>query len=129
MGKRASAKVAVIVGKRYWREADARVVVDAWRKSGTTLSQFSADWGVPSERVSRWSTRLGVSAGLAGETRSGRDVNFHPVRIVGGPATDSGGAEMFEVCLGDGRRVRVPRGFVAADLARVMAVLEGRVSC
>jgi hypothetical protein len=29
----------------------------------------------------------------------------------------------------DGRRVRVPEGFAAADLARVLAVLEGAVSC
>ena len=52
-------------------------------------------------------------------------MRFHPVRLVGGNAGEGG--EAIEVVLVDGRRVRVPAGFVASDLERVLAVLEGRV--
>lgn len=34
--------------------------------------------------------------------------------------------EAIELVLVDGRRVRVPEGFAAEDLERVLAVLEGR---
>ena len=34
-----------------------------------------------------------------------------------------------EVVLVNGRRVRVPQGFVAEDLVRVLEVVEGGVSC
>jgi hypothetical protein len=51
-------------------------------------------------------------------------VRFHPVRLVGGKEGEH--REAIEVVLVDGRRVRVPAGFAAADLERVLAVLEGR---
>ena len=30
--------IAAVVGRRYWREAEARVVVEAWRASGESLA-------------------------------------------------------------------------------------------
>jgi hypothetical protein len=37
--------------------------------------------------------------------------------------------EPLEVVLGNGRRVRVPAGFAAEDLQRVLDVLERRTAC
>lgn len=119
MAKRAAQAVANVVEKGYWREGDARVVVEAWQRSGNTLSDFSAEHGVPLRRLSRWAMRLSVPSR---ETT----VRFHPVRVVGASAERR---EPIEVLLADGRRVRVPEGFAVEELARVLAVLEGRTSC
>jgi hypothetical protein len=35
-----------VATRRYWREADARVMVEAWRQSGTSLSAFIRRYGV-----------------------------------------------------------------------------------
>jgi hypothetical protein len=125
MARGTRAKVTAAVAKRYWREGDARVVVEAWRGSGVSLSDFAAEVGVHSRRVGRWVARLDGSSGGTDEA----GIGFHPVRIVSSVVEKFCRTEAIEVCLGDGRRVRVPGGFVAEDLARVLAVLEGRVSC
>lgn len=101
--------------KDYWREADARAVVEAWRRSGEPLSRFARGRGLQPHRLSRWAARL---------DGKGRPVPFHPVRVVGGEGGER--REAIEVVLLDGRRVRIPAGFAAADLERVLAVLEGR---
>lgn len=125
MAKGTAAKVAAAVAKRYWREVDARVVVEAWRGSGMSLSDFAAEVGVHSGRVGRWAARLDGSSGGTDEA----GIGFHPVRIASSVGDESCRTEAIEVCLGNGCRVRVPGGFVAEDLARVLAVLEGQVSC
>lgn len=101
--------------KSYWREADARTAVEAWQRSGQPISSFARRHGLQPHRLSRWASRL---------QRRGRPVGFHPVRIVGGNGGEH--REAIEVVLVDGQRVRVPAGFAAADLERVLAVLEGR---
>lgn len=101
--------------KDYWREADARAVVEAWRRSGQPLSRFARGHGLQPQRLSRWAARLDGNE---------RSVRFHPVRVVRGEGGDR--REAIEVVLVDGLRVRVPAGFAAADLERVLAVLEGR---
>jgi hypothetical protein len=54
-------------------------------------------------------------------------MRFHPVRRVEPERLDPQPGTI-EVVLLNGRRVRVPPGFVAEDLVRVLEVLEGRVS-
>jgi hypothetical protein len=122
---RVEGAVAAVAGRRYWREADARVVVDAWRRSGKPLPEFAAALRVRVPRVARWAEQLEEPAPL-GERRA--EVDFHPVRIVG---TDREPArrEPIEVVLGEGLRVRLPEGFASEDLARVLTVLEGRAAC
>jgi len=114
--------MAAAVEKRYWREADGRAVVTAWRRSGEPLSSFARVHGVKAQRIAWWATRLQASAS--------EPVRFHPVRLLES-ASSSGKAsgEAIEVVLADGRRVRVPAGFVAEDLARVLRVLEGGARC
>jgi transposase-like protein len=104
------------VRRRYWREADARAVVEAWRRSGESVASFARRHGLKRRRLSPWVSRV--------EARE-RAVRFHPVRLVGGNAGVR--HEAIEVVLVDGRRVRVPAGSAASDLKRVLAVLEGGV--
>jgi transposase-like protein len=103
----------------YWREADARVVVEAWRDSGERLSGFARRHGVDPRRLARWVKRLPGAEGNA--------VRFHRVRLVErGPGAVDGAR--IEIHLARGERVYVPRDFEAEDLRRVLAVLreEGR---
>jgi hypothetical protein len=55
-------------------------------------------------------------------------MRFHPVRRVEAEPLDPRPGMIEGVLLKD-CRVRVPQGFGAEDLVRVLAVLEGGVSC
>lgn len=115
-------EVRRLAGQRYWRESAARVVVDAWRQSRESLTEFARRHGIPRQRLERWVRRLGGSPG---------GVRFHRVRLVergGTEAAPAVGAPI-EVECGAGRRVRVMPGFAAADLARVLEVLEAQDRC
>ena len=113
-------EVAQVSRQRYWREAEARVMVEAWRGGGETLSEFAARYGVDPRRIARWASRL--------HTPRPEAVRFHPVRLVGvEPGKESGSA--IEIRLVGGRRVRVARGFDAEDLRRVLAILEPGTRC
>lgn len=102
----------------YWRERDARRIVEAWRGSGETVSRFASELGVDRRRVSRWVARLDDGT---------RAVRFVPVRVTEAPRESRGGP--IEIELTPGRCLRVPPGFAADDLRRVLAVLEGRTPC
>ena len=111
-----SYEIADVVRKRYWRDAEARVVVAAWRRSRKPLAGFAREHGVEAARVGRWAARF----------RAAEDaVQFHPVRVVGATRAIPS-PEALEVVLGDGRCVRVPAGFAAEDLQRVLEVLRRR---
>jgi len=115
-------EVRRLAGQRYWRESAARVVVEAWRQSRESLAGFARRHGIPRQRLERWVRRLGGSHG---------SVRFHRVRLVERGVTEAAppvGAPI-EVEWGAGRRVRVMPGFAAADLARVLEVLEARDRC
>lgn len=112
--------LARIVRKRYWREADAKVVVTAWQRSRKPLGRFARDHEVDPRRLLRWSTRLQTEA-------EGESLRFHPVRVVS--TLPERWHEPMEVVLVDGRSVRVPAGFATEDLRRILIVLEGRDEC
>jgi hypothetical protein len=105
--------VAAVVERPYWREAEARVVVEAWRVSGEPLAQFARRHRVDRGRVARWAGRL---------AREAAPVRFHPVRL-------AESREALEICLVGGQRVRVAPGFQAEDLRRVLAVLDAGTPC
>jgi transposase len=108
------AGVREVSESRYWREAEARVLVEAWRRSGERVSGFARRHGVEPRRLARWVRRL---AG-AGEG----SVRFHPVRLVE-RSVEAGAGGPIEIQVAGGRYVRVPRGFESEDLRRVLAVL------
>jgi hypothetical protein len=95
-------------GSGYWREAEARVVVAAWRQSGATLTAFARSRGVHPRRLARWARRL--------EGKRREPVRFHPVRLVEKRPREA----KLEIVLRSGCRVRVPSGFAVEDLRRVL---------
>ena len=110
--------IAAVVGRRYWREAEARVVVEAWRTSGESLAGFARRHGLGAPRIAWWARRV--------DGRPPAPVRFHPVRLA---TPDGGGGAAIEIHLVGGHRVRVPPGFPAADLQRVLAVLDAGTPC
>jgi hypothetical protein len=111
--------IAEVAARPYWREAEARIVVEAWRNGGESLSGFARRHGVDPGRVARWAARL---------ERAATPVRFHPVRLALREPGDGGGAAI-EIHLVGGLRVRVAPGFQAEDLRRVLAVLHPGAPC
>jgi hypothetical protein len=118
MAKRADLRR--VAERVYWREADAQILVDAWRNSGESLSWFAKRQGVERKRLARWVRRL--------EGAAGGPLRFHPVRLVGSLGESGGGAPI-EIQLAGGHRVRVVHGFQSEDLRRVLAVLGETARC
>jgi len=92
--------------------------VDRLERSGLTLRAFAEREGLKLGTLSFWKWKL------AQARRSGARVS--PIRFVeltaAPPAATS---TWFEVVLPGSRTVRVPIGFDAAELARLVGVLEG----
>jgi transposase-like protein len=109
-----SGAVGRVAALRYWRAADARVAVDAWKRSGKTVAEFARRHGIHPRRLRRWGAEL-----------DGRQeaVRFHPVRLVQRRDDEQRSSEPIEIVTRDGHRVRVPAGFAADDLERVLMVL------
>ena len=110
------AEIREVAQRRYWREAEARVVVEAWRSSGEGLARFARRHDVRPNRLGWWVRRFGSQS----------QVRFHAVRLVQ-RRPESDGA--IEIELKGDRRVRVPRDFEAEDLRRVLEVLGEAATC
>jgi hypothetical protein len=117
------ADVRHVAERAYWREAEARVLVEAWRGSGEMLARFARRHGVKPRRLARWVSRL--------ERGADKEVRFHPVRLLEEQAEPerSGSGAPIEIELAHGRRVCVRRGFEAEDLRRVLMVLGEVAAC
>lgn len=109
-----------LANRSYWREDDARRIVDAWHESGESMVGFAGRLGLTKQRLSRWATRLGHSE----PTR----LQFHPVRVAA-PVSPPSATAWIEIELGGGRRVRVAPGVAAEDLRGVLAVLAEQTAC
>jgi hypothetical protein len=109
-------EVAAVARRPYWREADGRVVIEAWRRSDEPLATFARRHGLHPRRIARWTSKIKHSESSA--------VRFHAVHV----ATSQSAAPI-EIQLDDGWRVRVHRDFDAEDLRRVLAVLGEKTTC
>jgi transposase len=96
-----------------------------WAKSGASIEAFAAREGLDARRLKWWRWKLRPSVpSAAAEPR------FVPVRVVGGSARAAGGSgALVEVVLTNGRVLRVPPGFDADELARLLAVASQEESC
>jgi hypothetical protein len=117
---RRTGTLAAVARRSYWREDDARRIVEAWQDSGEPISRFARSLGVDWRRISRWATRLGGSE----EAR----LRFHPVRVTDEQAPHPR-APYIDIEMGQGRRVRVAAGFATDDLRRVLAILDESRPC
>ena len=114
------ATVVETAARQHWRKDDARLVLDAWRRSGQTMSAFARLYGIQYERLARWKRRLrGEPNGEPGEA-----VRFHPVRVRPVARQSHDSVDRIELVLSKGRSIRVPHGFDAEDLRRLLAVVE-----
>lgn len=105
---------------KYWREADARVVLAAMSDSGMPLTVFGGHFGIRVEKLRRWRKRLGECAEVT---------RFHEVRLVEPLMTVSAdNGSTFEVVVRGGRSVRVPADFDGVALGRLVEALE-RLTC
>jgi hypothetical protein len=112
--------VGRVASLRYWQAEDARVVVEAWKESGEGLTVFAGRHGIKPRRLSQWATRLESSS---------EEIAFHPVQVVEAPPRERAQRDPIEIVLGGGYSVRVPPGFAAPDLVRVLGVLGATPGC
>jgi transposase-like protein len=118
MLERKDRAIAEAVARRRWRAGDARVLIEAWRQSGQTLTAFARSYDVHPERLGRWHRLLRT------QLQGSEPVRFHPVQVRPVQPRRAEPGEKIELVLLDGRAIRVPHGFAADDLRRVLHVLE-----
>jgi transposase-like protein len=117
MAKQQDSQLSHASQRQYWREDDARRVVDAWRQSGLSMAEFAKLHGVHAKRLGRWAQRLQTSPSSA---------MFHPVKLLAKQPPNEVGDPRIEVVLASGCVIRLPAAFAARDLRQVLDVLEGR---
>jgi hypothetical protein len=91
--------------------------VEQWRRSGLTRDAFAEREGISSPQLAWWSGRLRTLA-RGGEAGPASSTTF--VELV-----DAGGGLGVEVLLPGGALLRVPVGFDADTVTRLVGVLEG----
>ncbi len=107
-----------------------------WRESGLTQAAFCRGRGMAVASFRWWKWKLGLPGRPPAEGRvqdrpAGALPAFVPVRIVERsprPGREPAGGA-FELDLPGGWCLRVPADFEAESLARLLAVVEGHVSC
>lgn len=98
-------------------EARWRSLIEAQERSGLCVAEFAARRGLSVATLYWWRSRLR-------RPKQG-EPSLVPIEIVGPePGGSHGGAERFEIELRGGRRLRVPPGFDAGELTRLIAALE-----
>jgi transposase-like protein len=107
--------------ERFWREMLGK------RRSGQTIRAFCEEHGLSEPSFYAWRRMIAERDQLAGSPSdefSDRPA-FVPVRVAG----EAVASPELEVVADGGRVVRVPIGFDAATLRRLLAVLEEGSSC
>jgi transposase len=103
-----------------WADRVAR-----WEASGLSAAAFAAREGLAAKRLVWWRWKLRSSP----MTPSVTAIDFLPARIVDASSRLPSAASPIEIVLPNGRVVRVPAGFDAAELERVLAVAAGPDAC
>jgi hypothetical protein len=122
MAQQENGAVRRVAARRYWREADARVIVEAWQESGDSLAGFAQRYRVDRKRIARWASRLRATSPTP-------TVRFHPVHVVAGATDDRRGGAPIEVVFAEGPTVRVPPGCAAEDVTVVLRVVAAEAAC
>jgi hypothetical protein len=117
---RGGSRLARAVKSRYWRERDARVVLDAWLASGTSLGAFASEHGLHLGRLERWRRRLHP------ERQAEVAPVFFPVEVVDA-AVDQVGA--WRIVLGRDVRLEVPCAGGAPLLAETLTAIRDAWPC
>lgn len=116
--------------EREWRDRIAQ-----WRASGQSVRVFCAAHQLSEPSFYSWRRTIacrdgdatpGPAAGPDHHAPADRPA-FVPVHIVAAPPTN--GSAGLELVLGSDRVVRIPSGFDAATLRRLLAVLQEAATC
>ena len=99
------------------REAHARAVIRRWVESGSSKASFCASEGISATTFFRWLSEFGA------EPTSTAPPEFVEVRVDRASALPA-----FELGLASGRSLRIPSGFDAGELERLLAALQ-RAAC
>ena len=113
--------------EQFWRRT-----VASWRQSGLSVRGFCRRHHLSEPSFFAWRRTLAE--------RDARGANFVPVRVVperrpvdGGTGAANNAESGLELLVAGGRRLRIGRGFDAATLRQLLAVLEeseeGRPCC
>jgi hypothetical protein len=95
--------------------------VERLERSGLSIRTFAEREGLKAGSLSFWKWKLGQDRGRGGAAAATAPVSFIELRAEAGALPPG---QPFEVELRSGRRVRVAAGFDAAELARLVVVLE-----
>jgi hypothetical protein len=98
--------------------------VERWKDSGLTAQQYASELGIKASTLQYWKHKLGKPELMPGR-KPGRAAQAHglPSLIELQPIMAASSAA-FELELGSGRRLRIPVGFDASALERLLTVLE-----
>lgn len=107
----------------YWRR-----VLEQWRCSGRTVRWYCLQHGLSEPSFYAWRRSIQQRDWQAARSGQHRPVTRDSVATFV-PVTVVAPAPALEVVLGDGRSIRVPAGFDAATLQRLLAVLDKAPSC
>lgn len=117
MPRASRSRVVERIAGRRWSAEDARAVLAELEGSGLSADEFAARTGLDPKRLYRWRRRL----------REAERSLF--VEVTAKPTSAPVRAGVFVVELGNGRTVRVPVGFDAAELRRLVEALEDPPAC
>lgn len=106
--------------------------IERWRESGLSAKEFAARHGFKATTLSHWSWRLRQEK--TRETTAQVQQAHRPRRVSTAPlaplsfieVSPALAEERFELELTDGRRIRIPSGFTAEALQRLLGVLQVR---
>lgn len=104
-----------IARRERWTAEDARIFVEAGRRSGMSLREFAASHSIDAQRLYRWSRELRVVD---------ERVEFAEVAIARSSEASADGR--IEVELRSGDTIRVGADFDTAALRRLLSVLDER---
>jgi len=122
-------------GGRHARRTRAQWTVDVvkWRQSGLSSEAYAAQRGLNRSSLLAWSAKLGPDVAEQELTPSAaKPVTFVPLRVREQKPTETmlpSSAGSVEILLSNGRRVRVTGAVGAAELAQVIAIVEGTAGC
>jgi hypothetical protein len=97
--------------------------VERWKDSGLTAQQYATELGIKASTLQYWKHKLGKPE-LTPVRKPGRPAQAHalPSLIELQPIMSASSAA-FELELGGGRRLRIPVGFDAPSLERLLEVI------
>jgi hypothetical protein len=102
------------------REKEIRALIREHARGRTTWEEIAGRDGIAVSTLSWWRSEIRRRDRLRSEVQHDR---FVEVEIDASVAASS--SDPFELVLTDGRSVRVPAGFDASDLGRLLEVIDG----